>query len=173
MYLCSRPLFLSVAAQLPGDRCLNELFVLTLGLICSDNCSSSHRLTSCLYNLCFPPLLWLDACHQLPAAWGHMKTRSRQEGSRERLWHLCANTPCSLMEIYLLFSYPALLVREMRQEKLPQIPKRPDLKITVVLWLNPGIFINCHSLAYVNMGVFVVVDTSCRNETSGLTHCYT
>lgn len=44
-------------------------------------CSSSHRLTRCLYNLLFPPpLLWLDACHQLPT-WTKPGRGKRAAGS--------------------------------------------------------------------------------------------
>lgn len=42
-------------------------------------CSSPRRLTRCLYNLCFPPLLWLSCAR----CCGHIKSRPLQRGSSD------------------------------------------------------------------------------------------
>lgn len=80
----SRPVFSVHAARSSslGNRCLNEPLCPTLRPRSGRYlCSSSHRLTRCLYNLLFPPpLLWLDACHQLPT-WTKPGRGKRAAGS--------------------------------------------------------------------------------------------
>lgn len=80
----SRPVFSVHAASCSslGNRCLNEPLCPTLRPRSGRYlCSSSHRLTRCLYNLLFPPpLLWLDACHQLPT-WTKPGRGKRAAGS--------------------------------------------------------------------------------------------
>lgn len=66
MRVCGRHILCvhTVAALLllDGKQVSERALCLTLGLASSN---SSHGLTRCLYNLCFPPFLWLAACHQL------------------------------------------------------------------------------------------------------------
>lgn len=102
---------------------------------------ASRSLTRYLYNLCFPPLLWMSSAHCCGKMYTYMNLKKKRKKGRP-----LGKEPVTVMYLHSSPScHYALLVFICSLEKWPLVPKRLCLKISVILWLNPGFsFVQWH-----------------------------